>query len=89
MALLFHLRLYREAELEMQAFGEMLNPDLYYQYHTISYPGMKGGIVSANTLISSAQQSIFVGQKVDYKRCLWNWPLGLRMLAHPIHAWLL
>lgn len=42
MALLTHLRLYKEAELELQAFGEMLNPDLYYQYHTNSYPGMKG-----------------------------------------------
>ena len=42
MALLTYLRLYKEAELELQAFREMLNPDLYYQYHTHSYPGKKG-----------------------------------------------
>lgn len=40
--LLMYLRLYKEAELEMQAFGEMLNPDLYYQHHIHSYPGKKG-----------------------------------------------
>lgn len=43
-SLLIQLRLYKEAELELQAFGEMLNPDLYYQYHTNSYPGMKGKV---------------------------------------------
>ncbi len=41
-ALLMHLHLFKEAELELQAFGEMLNPDLYYQYHTHQYPGKKG-----------------------------------------------
>ena len=41
-ALLVHLRMFKEAELEMTAFGELENPDLYYQYHRQSYPGKTG-----------------------------------------------
>ena len=33
---------YREAEVEMEAFGELVNPDLYYQYHTHNYPDKNG-----------------------------------------------
>ena len=51
LALLMHLRLYKEAELELHAFVEMLNPDLYYQYHTHSYPGKKGGLFSHMTVM--------------------------------------
>ena len=41
-ALLIHLRRYKEAELELAAFRELDNPDLYYQYHVHSYPGKTG-----------------------------------------------
>ena len=41
-ALLVHLRRYKEAELELAAFRELDNPDLYYQYHIHSYPGKTG-----------------------------------------------
>ena len=41
-ALLVHLRRYKEAELELAAFRELDNPDLYYQYHVHSYPGKTG-----------------------------------------------
>ena len=41
-ALLVHLRMFKEAELETMAFGALDNPDLYYQYHRQSYPGKTG-----------------------------------------------
>ena len=41
-ALLVHLRRYKDAELELTAFRELDNPDLYYQYHVHSYPGKTG-----------------------------------------------
>lgn len=41
-ALLMHLELYQEAERELVAFDELQNPDLYYQYHTHSYPNKTG-----------------------------------------------
>ncbi len=44
-ALLMHLQRFREAELELTAFGELDSPDLFYQYHPHNYPGMKGELV--------------------------------------------
>ena len=41
-ALLVAMQQYREAELELAAFGELMNPDLYYQYHTHNYPDKTG-----------------------------------------------
>ena len=42
LALLVEMQQYREAEVEMEAFGELVNPDLYYQYHTHNYPDKNG-----------------------------------------------
>ena len=47
-ALLVHMRRLKEAELEMTAFGELDNPDLFYQYHAHSYPG-KAGVCHAHS----------------------------------------
>ncbi len=41
-SLMLFLKLYNEAERELDAFGEMTNPDLYYEYHEKAYPGRKG-----------------------------------------------
>ena len=42
LALLVAMQQYREAEVEMEAFGDLSNPDLYYQYHTHNYPEKSG-----------------------------------------------
>ena len=42
LALLVAMQQYREAEVEMEAFGDLSNPDLYYQYHTHNYPEQSG-----------------------------------------------
>ena len=43
LSLLVYLGMYKEAESELEEFGELDNPDLYYEHHTHSYPGRKGG----------------------------------------------
>ena len=45
LALLVAMQQYREAEVEMEAFGDLSNPDLYYQYHTHNYPEKSGELV--------------------------------------------
>ena len=42
LALLVAMQQYREAEEELSAFGDLMNPDLYYQYHAQNYPGKTG-----------------------------------------------
>ena len=42
LALLVAMQQFREAEVEMEAFGDLVNPDLYYQYHTHNYPDKTG-----------------------------------------------
>ena len=42
LALLVVMQQFREAEVEMEAFGELVNPDLFYQYHTHNYPDKTG-----------------------------------------------
>ena len=41
-ALLVAMQQYREAEAELSPFGELVNPDLYYQYHSHNYPDKIG-----------------------------------------------
>ncbi|CAI8044355.1 Trafficking protein particle complex subunit 12, partial [Geodia barretti] len=38
LALLVVMQQFREAEVEMEAFGELVNPDLFYQYNTQTTP---------------------------------------------------
>ena len=44
-ALLFKLKSFSSAEAELNAFGDVENPDLYYEYYPDIYPGMKGEAV--------------------------------------------
>ena len=57
LSLMVHLKMYKEAESELSAFGELVNPDLYYQYHPNSYPGRKGMLVNS-CLCSTSSLSI-------------------------------
>ena len=58
-SLLMHLGLFQEAEREMVAFEELQNPDLYYQYHTLSYPNKAGN--HGNRVFSLPDNNEFVG----------------------------
>lgn len=42
LALLTKLGLFQNAELEFEPFGNLDQPDLYYEYYPTVYPGRKG-----------------------------------------------
>lgn len=43
LALLTKLNLFQNAELEFEPFGDLDQPDLYYEYYPTVYPGRRGG----------------------------------------------
>lgn len=45
LALLTKLNLHQNAELEIEPFGNLDQPDLYYEYHPTAYPGRRGSMV--------------------------------------------
>ena len=49
-ALLFKLRSFNSAEAELNAFGDFDKPDLFYEFYTTIYPGMKGDLLSLSAL---------------------------------------
>ncbi|CAI8056206.1 Trafficking protein particle complex subunit 12 [Geodia barretti] len=55
LALLVVMQQFREAEVEMEAFGELVNPDLFYQYHTHNYPDKTGSMVPFSMRLLHAQ----------------------------------
>lgn len=56
LALLVKLSLFQNAELEFEPFGNLDQPDLYYEYYPHVYPGRRGkgsALHSAGVLVSS------------------------------------
>uniref|UniRef100_A0A4W6C525 Trafficking protein particle complex subunit 12 n=1 Tax=Lates calcarifer TaxID=8187 RepID=A0A4W6C525_LATCA len=45
LALLTKLNLFQNAELELEPFGNLDHPDLYYEYYPTVYPGRRGSMV--------------------------------------------
>ncbi|KAI3367982.1 hypothetical protein L3Q82_026807, partial [Scortum barcoo] len=45
LALLTKLNLFQNAELEFEPFGNLNQPDLYYEYYPTVYPGRRGSMV--------------------------------------------
>ncbi|XP_071774281.1 trafficking protein particle complex subunit 12 [Centroberyx gerrardi] len=45
LALLTKLNLFQNAELEIEPFGNLDQPDLYYEYYPAVYPGRRGSMV--------------------------------------------
>uniref|UniRef100_A0A8D3AS84 Trafficking protein particle complex subunit 12 n=1 Tax=Scophthalmus maximus TaxID=52904 RepID=A0A8D3AS84_SCOMX len=45
LALLTKLNLFQNAELEIEPFGNLDHPDLYYEYYPTVYPGRRGSMV--------------------------------------------
>uniref|UniRef100_A0A672HUK4 Trafficking protein particle complex subunit 12 n=1 Tax=Salarias fasciatus TaxID=181472 RepID=A0A672HUK4_SALFA len=45
LALLTKLNLFQNAELELEPFGNLDQPDLYYEYYPTVYPGRRGSMV--------------------------------------------
>ena len=60
--LLMKLRLYSHAEAEMQAFGNLDNPDLYYEFYPDLYPGRRGSMVSFDFRVIHAELPQYLGK---------------------------
>jgi len=64
MALLVKLRQYSVAEAEAVSFGDLTNPDLYFQYYPELYPGKKGSLVPWSFRLLLAELPHYNGHQV-------------------------
>lgn len=49
LALLTKLNLFQNAELEFEPFGQLDQPDLYYEFFPTVYPGRRGMYIHTHT----------------------------------------
>uniref|UniRef100_A0A8C3ICA0 Trafficking protein particle complex subunit 12 n=1 Tax=Chrysemys picta bellii TaxID=8478 RepID=A0A8C3ICA0_CHRPI len=61
LALLVKLNLFQNAELEFEPFGNLDQPDLYYEYYPHVYPGRKGSMVPFSMRILHAELEQYLG----------------------------
>ncbi|KAA0711509.1 Trafficking protein particle complex subunit 12 [Triplophysa tibetana] len=55
LALLVKLNLFQNAELELEPFGNLEHPNLYYEYYPTVYPGRRGSIVPFSMRVLHAE----------------------------------
>ncbi|XP_054136252.1 trafficking protein particle complex subunit 12 isoform X2 [Melozone crissalis] len=61
LALLVKLDLFQNAEMEFEPFGNLDQPDLYYEYYPNVYPGRKGSMVPFSMRILHAELPQYLG----------------------------
>uniref|UniRef100_A0A8C3RKF2 Trafficking protein particle complex subunit 12 n=1 Tax=Chelydra serpentina TaxID=8475 RepID=A0A8C3RKF2_CHESE len=61
LALLVKLNLFQNAEVEFEPFGNLDQPDLYYEYYPHVYPGRKGSMVPFSMRILHAELEQYLG----------------------------
>ncbi|XP_030346783.1 trafficking protein particle complex subunit 12 isoform X2 [Strigops habroptila] len=61
LALLVKLNLFQNAEMEFEPFGNLDQPDLYYEYYPHVYPGRKGSMVPFSLRILHAELPQYLG----------------------------
>ncbi|XP_039113305.1 trafficking protein particle complex subunit 12 [Hyaena hyaena] len=61
LALLVKLGLFQNAEMEFEPFGNLDQPDLYYEYYPQVYPGRKGSMVPFSMRILHAELQQYLG----------------------------
>ncbi|XP_008116791.2 trafficking protein particle complex subunit 12 isoform X1 [Anolis carolinensis] len=61
LALLMKLGLFQNAEMEFEPFGNLDQPDLYYEYYPHVYPGRKGSMVPFSMRILHAELLQYLG----------------------------
>ncbi|NXU58760.1 TPC12 protein, partial [Turnix velox] len=61
LALLVKLNLFHNAEMEFEPFGNLDQPDLYYEYYPHVYPGRKGSMVPFSMRILHAELPQYLG----------------------------
>ncbi|KAG7465739.1 hypothetical protein MATL_G00156790 [Megalops atlanticus] len=62
LALLTKLSLFQNAELEMEPFGNLDQPDLYYEYYPTVYPGRRGSMVPFSMRVLHAELPQYLGK---------------------------
>lgn len=64
LALLVKLSLFQNAELELEPFGNLDQPDLYYEYYPTVYPGRRGSILMTECIFFELNnKSTFIYRK--------------------------
>ncbi|XP_073073295.1 trafficking protein particle complex subunit 12 isoform X4 [Manis javanica] len=61
LALLVKLGLFQNAETEFEPFGNLDQPDLYYEYYPQTYPGRRGSMVPFSMRILHAELQQYLG----------------------------
>ncbi|XP_042536793.1 trafficking protein particle complex subunit 12 [Dipodomys spectabilis] len=61
LALLVKLGLFQNAEVELEPFGNLDQPDLYYEYYPHVYPGRRGSMVPFSMRILHAELQQYLG----------------------------
>ncbi|ELW62333.1 Tetratricopeptide repeat protein 15 [Tupaia chinensis] len=61
LALLVKLGLFQNADLELEPFGNLDQPDLYYEYYPHVYPGRRGSMVPFSMRILHAELPQYLG----------------------------
>ncbi|XP_028856550.1 trafficking protein particle complex subunit 12 isoform X1 [Denticeps clupeoides] len=62
LALLTKLSLFQNAELEFEPFGNLDQPDLYYEYYPVIYPGRRGSMVPFSMRVLHAEMTQYLGR---------------------------
>ncbi|XP_035303455.1 trafficking protein particle complex subunit 12 isoform X2 [Cricetulus griseus] len=65
LALLVKLGLFQNAEVEFEPFGNLDQPDLYYEYYPHVYPGRRGSMVPFSMRILHAELQQYLGNPQD------------------------
>lgn len=70
LALLVKLGLFQNAEMEFEAFGNLDQPDLYYEYYPHVYPGRRGkAVLRILTPLHVFSLVCFASHRVSILRC--------------------
>uniref|UniRef100_A0A8C7KMG7 Trafficking protein particle complex subunit 12 n=1 Tax=Oncorhynchus kisutch TaxID=8019 RepID=A0A8C7KMG7_ONCKI len=62
LALLTKLSLFQNAEMELEPFGNLDQPDLYYEYYPTVYPGRRGSMVPFSMRVLHAELPQYLGK---------------------------
>ncbi|XP_041711324.2 trafficking protein particle complex subunit 12 [Coregonus clupeaformis] len=62
LALLTKLSLFQNAEMELEPFGNVDQPDLYYEYYPTVYPGRRGSMVPFSMRVLHAELPQYLGK---------------------------
>lgn len=65
LSLLMKLKLFTQAEAELEPFGNLDSPDLYYEYYQETFPMQRGSLVPFDMRILHAELPQYVGRPQD------------------------